>query len=39
MVGAKAVLVATGLMSRERLEATGHPVADSLTEAVQLVHG
>ena len=37
--GARAILVATGLMSRERLEATGHPVADSLTEAVRMLHG
>ncbi|PSK96417.1 phosphoglycolate phosphatase-like HAD superfamily hydrolase [Murinocardiopsis flavida] len=35
--GAHAVLVATGLMGRERLTATGHPVADSAAEAVALL--
>ncbi|RCV52646.1 HAD family hydrolase [Marinitenerispora sediminis] len=35
--GAHAVLVATGLMSRARLEATGHPVADSAAEAVAML--
>ncbi|MEY9213150.1 phosphoglycolate phosphatase-like HAD superfamily hydrolase [Thermobifida halotolerans] len=38
-VGANAILVATGLMSRERLETTGYPVADSLTEAVRMLNG
>ncbi|TDQ52431.1 HAD family hydrolase [Actinorugispora endophytica] len=37
--GAAAVLVATGLMSRERLEATGRPVAGSVAEAVRLLRG
>ncbi|RNL82112.1 HAD family hydrolase [Halostreptopolyspora alba] len=32
--GAHAVLVATGMMSEERLRATGHPVVPSLAEAV-----
>ncbi|GAA4926968.1 HAD hydrolase-like protein [Streptomonospora halophila] len=32
--GAHAVLVAAGMMSRERLEATGHPVVDTPREAV-----
>ncbi|KUP96063.1 HAD family hydrolase [Thermobifida cellulosilytica] len=35
--GARAILVSTGLMSRERLEETGHPVADSLGEAVRML--
>ncbi|MFC7330661.1 HAD family hydrolase [Marinactinospora rubrisoli] len=35
--GAHAILVATGLMSRERLEATGHPVAGSAAEAVAMI--
>ncbi|KGI81074.1 phosphatase [Actinopolyspora erythraea] len=33
-VGARCVLVSTGVMSREALENTGSPVADSLREAV-----
>lgn len=32
--GAHAILVATGMMSEERLRATGHPVMPSLTDAV-----
>lgn len=35
--GANALLVATGLMSRERLEATGHPVVGSVAEAVRML--
>ncbi|MGI5118249.1 HAD family hydrolase [Marinactinospora thermotolerans] len=37
--GTRAILVASGLMSRDRLEATGHPVVDSVTEAVALLRG
>ncbi|WP_344968725.1 HAD family hydrolase [Salinactinospora qingdaonensis] len=33
-VGAHAILVTTGMMARWRLEATGYPVADTVTEAV-----
>ncbi|MDS1269572.1 HAD hydrolase-like protein [Lipingzhangella sp. LS1_29] len=35
--GAQAVLVARGLMARERLAATGHPVVDSVAEAVDFL--
>lgn len=35
--GAQAVLVARGLMARERLTATGYPVVGSVTEAVTLL--
>ncbi|CAM3699898.1 HAD family hydrolase [Nocardiopsis rhodophaea] len=35
--GANAVLVASGLMNRERLEATGHPVVSTTVEAVGLL--
>lgn len=35
--GARAVLVTTGLMDRERLRRTGFPVVDSIQEAVALV--
>lgn len=34
--GARAVLVTTGLMDRDRLERTGFPVVDSIQEAVTL---
>nr|WP_285757862.1 HAD family hydrolase [Nocardiopsis ansamitocini] len=37
--GAHSVLVATGLMTRERLEATGSPVASSVAQAVRLLGG
>ncbi|MFC4561641.1 HAD family hydrolase [Nocardiopsis mangrovi] len=37
--GARAILVASGMMSRERLEATGHPVADTPAEAVRVLRG
>jgi phosphoglycolate phosphatase-like HAD superfamily hydrolase len=36
-VGASCVLVTTGVMSRPQLEATGVPVADSITEALALL--
>jgi phosphoglycolate phosphatase-like HAD superfamily hydrolase len=36
-VGASSVLVTTGVMSRAKLEATGAPVADSITEALALL--
>jgi phosphoglycolate phosphatase-like HAD superfamily hydrolase len=36
-VGARAILVSTGLMARPRLQATGHPVAESLAEAVGML--
>ncbi|MEO6081989.1 MAG: HAD family hydrolase [Umezawaea sp.] len=36
-VGASCVLVTTGVMSRAKLEATGVPVADSITEALSLL--
>lgn len=36
-VGASCVLVTTGVMSRAKLEATGVPVADSITEALALL--
>lgn len=35
--GAQAILVARGLMTRERLTATGYPVVESVTEAVRLL--
>jgi len=35
-VGIRCVLVTTGEMTRDRLEATGHPVVDSLSEAVHI---
>ncbi|MBB5920486.1 phosphoglycolate phosphatase-like HAD superfamily hydrolase [Actinoalloteichus hoggarensis] len=35
-VGARCVLVTTGMTARSTLEATGHPVADSLADAVTL---
>lgn len=35
--GAHAVLVASGLMNRARLSATGHPVADTAADAVALL--
>ncbi|MFW5417158.1 HAD family hydrolase [Nocardiopsis sp. CNT-189] len=37
--GARAVLVASGMMSRERLEATGHPVVGTPSEAVRFLAG
>jgi len=37
--GVRAVLVPTGDTSRERLVASGYPVADSLTDAVRLITG
>ncbi|NHD17378.1 MULTISPECIES: HAD family hydrolase [unclassified Actinopolyspora] len=37
--GAGCVLVSTGVMSRESLEATGRPVVDSLGEAVERLAG
>lgn len=37
--GARAILVTTGLMDRPRLEATGHPVVDSVAEAVAALDG
>lgn len=36
-VGANALLVASGMMSRERLAATGHPVVDSPRAAMELL--
>jgi len=36
-VGASCVLVTTGVMSRPKLESTGAPVADSITEAMALL--
>ncbi|MCS7476560.1 HAD family hydrolase [Umezawaea endophytica] len=36
-VGASSVLVTTGVMSRAKLEATGAPVADSISEALALL--
>lgn len=36
-VGASCVLVTTGVMSRTKLESTGVPVADSITEALALL--
>jgi phosphoglycolate phosphatase-like HAD superfamily hydrolase len=36
-VGASCVLVTTGVMSRPKLESTGRPVADSITEALALL--
>ncbi|GAA3735338.1 phosphoglycolate phosphatase-like HAD superfamily hydrolase [Spinactinospora alkalitolerans] len=36
--GAHAILVATGMMSRTRLEATGHPVAETPAEAVAMLY-
>lgn len=33
-VGARCVLVTTGMTRREELQETGHPVADNLTEAI-----
>jgi len=36
-VGARCVLVSTGVMDRPRLEAAGVPVADSITEALGLL--
>ncbi|MCP3801725.1 HAD family hydrolase [Allokutzneria sp. A3M-2-11 16] len=36
-VGARCVLVTTGVMGRAALEATGVPVADSIPEALQLI--
>ncbi|WP_067970536.1 HAD family hydrolase [Nocardiopsis trehalosi] len=38
-VGARALLVAGGMMSRERLEATGHPVVATPAEAVRALAG
>ncbi len=38
-VGARVVLYTGGFTDRERLRATGHPVADSLAEAVLLATG
>lgn len=37
--GAHSVLVASGLMARHRLEATGFPVVDTAVEAVSLLRG
>ncbi|MBX7265104.1 HAD family hydrolase [Micromonospora sp. Llam7] len=37
-VGGRAVLYAGGFTARARLRSSGHPVADTLTEAVQLAH-
>lgn len=37
--GARSILVTSGLMSRERLEATGSPVVDSPAAAVAALHG
>lgn len=38
-VGARAVLVANGLMTHRRLERTGHPVVGSISEAMRLIAG
>jgi phosphoglycolate phosphatase-like HAD superfamily hydrolase len=36
-VGAQCVLLTTGVMSRDKLESTGYPVADSISEAIDHV--
>lgn len=37
--GARCVLLTTGMMSREVLERTGHPVVDSIPEAIETIDG
>lgn len=38
-VGARCVLLTTGVMNRDALEQTGHPVVDSIPEAIETIGG